>query len=270
LVFVSTTNITVPGCVPGKNGAPNTPGAPVEAAVQATSQGSQYNVGPSNLSLPGLNSNKITASSSAAFAGGTTKQITYVTQTDLNTAKEEMAKTIETELVAEANKKAGSDVRLLDKAYKITQVSATANPDVNGEGANFNLTIKAKIDAIVFKEEDLTKLATTVLGDQIGSGKEIVDKSSLTSAAEFVEGDFTAGTMKVKVSGEAFVATKLDQKQIKIEIAGLPNDKAIAYLKGIDGVMDATIVKQFPAFLKRIPRVKSHIYLNVTLDKSGN
>jgi hypothetical protein len=272
LVFKTNTNVTVPG-FKTVNGAKQ-PGT-ASVSVTADAPGEKYNLGAGNtFSIPGLTGTPSAAviggGNGAAFSGGSTRQITYVTQTDVNTAKEEMAKTVETELVAEANKKAGTDVRLLDKAYKITQISATAAPDVSGEGEKFTLTVKAKIDAIVFKEEDLTKLATAVLGDQIGSGKEIVDKTSLTSAAEFVEGDFEKGTMKVKVSGEAFVATKLDQNKIKVEIAGVPNAKAIEYLKGIDGVTDAVITKQFPTFLKRIPRVKKHIYLNITLDKSGN
>lgn len=266
LVYLTTTNITVPKYT--KVGNVVTDGT-VDVAVSANAPGEQYNVNGGNMTIPGLGAPAadIYATSGAAFSGGTTKKITFVTQTDINSAKEEMAKQIETELVSEANKKAGTDVRLLDKGYKITQISATPNPGLNDEAEKFTLTVKAKIDALVFREEDLTKLATAVLGDQIGSGKEIVDKSSLTSAAEFVEGDFDKGNMKVKVSGEAFVATKLDEKKIKVEIAGVPNAKGIDYLKGIDGVTDAQITRQFPSFLKRLPRIKSHIYINVSLNK---
>jgi hypothetical protein len=267
LVFLTNSNVTVPKYT--KVGAVITDGT-VDVAVTASAPGEQYNVAGGTMSIPGLGSSTadIYASSGANFSGGTTKKITYVTQTDVNTAKEDMAKQVETELVSEANKKAGTDVRLIDKAYKITQISATASPDVNGEGDKFTLTAKAKIDALVFTEADLTKLATAVLGDQIGSGKEIVDKSSLTSAAELESGDFDKGTMKVKISGEAYVAAKLAEDKIKTDISGEPNQKAIDYLKGLDGVSDAKITNQFPPFLKRLPRIKSHIYLKPVLDKT--
>ena len=264
LVFRANSNFTIPGFTqPGGVMKAGT----VDVAVTADAVGAEYNIGASHFTVPALGTSKVYGDSGSAMAGGTSRDVTYVTQTDVNTAKEDLAKSIETDLVNDATQKAGEGYRVLEKAYKVTQVSATSSPDVNGEGTNFTLTVKAKIDAITFKEEDLTKLATAVLGDQIGSGKEIVDASSLTSAAEFTEGDFDKGTIKVKVSGEAYVATKLDQNAVKTEIAGEPNNKALEYLNGIDGVSGAQITRQFPSFLKRLPRIKSHLYIKVELDK---
>ncbi len=267
LTFRSTVNVSVP--VSSYSGGVLQPGASIDVAVQADQNGDKYNIGATTFTIPGLTGDysKMSASSSAAFTGGTTKQINVVTQTDLNAAKEDAQKQIEQALLQKAIEISERNQRIVDKAYKIEVISANPTPAVGGEATEFELKVKAKITAIAFTEDDLTKLAETVLADEIGSGKEIVEKSSLTAAAEFVEGDFAKGTVKIRVSGEAFIATKIDDTVVKIEIAHEKNDAALDYLKSIDGVKDATIEKQFPSFYKRIPRINANITITKEIDK---
>lgn len=268
LVFVITgSNVNVDGAT--VDGGGNViPGSVSGVPVTANANGDQYNIGATNFTFADTTTYPLqSASSAAAFTGGTTKQINVVTQTDLNTAKEDAQKQIEQALLQKAIETSDRNQRIVDKAYKIEVISADPSPAVGGEGTQFDLKVKAKITALAFTEDDLTKLAESVLGDQIGSGKEIVEKSSLTAAAEFIEGDFTKGTVKIKVNGEAYIATKIDDNAVKIEIANEPDDTALNYLKSIDGVENATIEKQFPSFYKRIPRINANITITKEIDK---
>jgi hypothetical protein len=119
---------------------------------------------------------------------------------------------------------------------------------------------------LVFKEDDLSKLAESVLGDQIGAGKEIVEKESLVSSTAFTDADYEKGQMHASLSGEAYVATKLEQEKIKTELSGDSEAVAQKYLTEIDGVDEANI-KFFPGFYKRLPRLKNHIYIKTSLNK---
>jgi hypothetical protein len=120
---------------------------------------------------------------------------------------------------------------------------------------------------LVFKDDDLKKLAEGVLGDEIGSTKEIVEKESLTSSSEFTDADYDKGQMHARLTGEAYVATKLEQEKIKSRLTGDSENTALDYFKSVDGV-DEVSIKFFPGFYKRIPRIKSHIYIKTEVNKN--
>lgn len=268
LIFRTNTNITIPGASVDINGVLKS-GSISGVGVAADQPGDQYNISPSSFTFPGLEapySTLITASSSDKFSGGSTKEVTFVTQTDINTAKEDMKKQIETEAQKLVLEKTERDERYLEGAIKITEVSAESSIPANGEATEFELKAKSNAKALVFKDEDLKKLAETTLGDQIGSGKEIVDSESMTASAEFVEADFDKGTVTGRLAGEAYVATKIDQEKLKIDLTGESDAKAQEELTAIDGVVSVEI-KHFPSFYKRMPRLKNHIYIKTTISK---
>lgn len=263
LVFKTNTNVSIPGYT--KPGADIIPGT-ANVGVTANDVGDNYNVShPTHFTVPAANAD-IYADTTAAFTGGSSRDITYVLQADINKAKEEAQKSSESELKQAILTGVNDDERLLDEALKITQVSAVPSVAVNGEASEFTLTVKYNVKALVYKEEDLKSLAESSLAEQIGSTKEIVEKESLLSSVEFADADFEKGVMNARLAGEAFIATKLEEDKIKTDLTGDGNEKAVEYLKGIDGVDDVEI-KYFPGFMKRIPRVKSHIYIKIALSK---
>jgi hypothetical protein len=266
LVFRTNTNVTVPGFV--KVGLNVTDGT-VEVAATADQVGENYNIAANTtMSVPGLAgaAGDIYATNTGAFSGGSARDVQFVTQDDVNKAKDEVSKTGNGDFQRAIQDKVEDGERLLDNSIKINVTEATPSIAVNGEGAEFELKVKANVKAMVFKDEDLKKLAESVLGDQIGAGKEIVEKESLISATDFTDADYDKGVLHAKLSGEAYVATKLEQDKIKTELSGDGEATAMDYLKGIDGV-DEVEIKFFPSFYKRLPRIKNHIYLKTSLDK---
>jgi hypothetical protein len=267
LVFRTKTNVSVPGYT--KVGQVVTDGT-VNVAVEADQVGDSYNIAANSvLSIPGLvgsTTADIYGKNSTAFTGGSSKDVQFVTQTDLNSAKEDIKKQIEAEAKKLALEKTEREERYLEGAIKITDVSADPSVAVNGEASDFELKAKSSVSVLVFKDEDLKKLAEQTLGDQIGSGKEIVESESMTSAAEFVEVDFDKGKVSGRLAGEAYVATKIDQNKLKIELTGEADQSARGDVQAIDGVTSFEI-KHFPSFYKRMPRIKNHIYIKTTISK---
>lgn len=267
LIFRTSTNVTVPGFV--KVGLNVTDGT-ADVAATADAVGENYNVSANTtMSIPGLagGSGDIYATNAAAFSGGSSRDVQYVTQDDVNNAKESVTKNSQTEFQKAISDKIQSGERLLDNSGKITVAEAAPSVAVNGEASEFTLTVKANVKALVFKEDDLAKLAESVLGDQIGAGKEIVEKDSLISSTTFTDADYDKGQMHAALSGEAFVAAKIDQEKVKIQLSGDSETSAQSYLTGLDGV-DSTEIKFFPGFYKRLPRIKNHIYIKTSLNKT--
>lgn len=263
LIFRTQTNVTVPGYT--KPGADIIPGT-ATVSVTADKVGDQYNMThPTHFTIPAAEST-IYADTTAAFTGGTSKDVTYVTQTDINEAKAKAAKSVEAELKKLALEKTEREERLLDGAVKITQTSAEPSAKVGDEVSEFEMKSNSNVQAIVFLDENLRKLAENSLSQEIGDTKEIVEKEALLSSTEFVSADFKKGQMQARLSGEAYVATKLDEGKIKTELSGEAESGALTYLNGIDGI-DSAEIKFFPDFYKRIPRIGSHIYIKVSLSK---
>lgn len=265
LVFKSKTNVTVPK-YSNPFGGPETIGK-IDVSVEAESVGENYNIGASHFTIPAMNSSNVYGDSSAAMTGGTSRDVTYVTQTDVNTAKEEIKKVIESETKKIILEKTEREERWLEGALKITEISANPSVAVNGEATEFELKTKSNVKALVFKNDDLKKLAETTLGDQIGSGKEIVESEGLTSGAELVKADIDKNQIQARLSGEAYIAVKLDQNKMRVELSGLPESKTYEYLKGQEGITDVQIV-HFPSFYKRMPRIEKNIKFKITISKT--
>lgn len=268
LVYKSTTNVTVPGF---KSVGGTITNGTVNVNVEAENVGDQYNLAASTtFFIPGLTGatiSQIYGVNSAAFTGGTSRDVTYVTQADVNKAKDEIKKVIEQESKRIILEKTERDERWLEGAMKITEVSAEPSVAVNGEATEFELKAKSTVLALVFKDDDLKKIAESTLGDQIGSGKEIVESENLTSAAEFVSADFDKNQIMGRLSGEAYIATKLDENKMRIDLSGEPEVSSLEYLNNVDGV-ESVEVKHFPVFYKRMPRIESHIYFKTTISKT--
>lgn len=264
LIFKTNSNATIPGSYLDKGLIVSTS---VDVTVTADQVGEAYNIAEAkSLSVPAIGNSKVYAKSKSAFTGGSSRDVIFVTQADVNKAKEEIAKKAQEELRSAIAQKIKDNQRLLEEAVKIEEISVEPSVAVNGEAKEFDLVGKYRGTAVTFSENDLKKLAETVLGDKIGSTKEIVETDTLINTTSFVEADYEKGILSARLSGEAFIAPRLDQEKIKVDLSGENEAKARAYLSEIEGIESAEI-KFFPAFYKRMPRLKDHIYLKMEITK---
>jgi hypothetical protein len=266
LVFVLNSNVKVPGYV-DLGGGNKIPGKLEGVSVTASAVGDKYNLANNSNLVVSKFGSLFYASAESAFSGGSSKTVQFVTQADINKAKEAIGEGAEEELRSAIAQKIDDGQRLLEEAVKWEQISAEPSKKVNEEADEFELKAKYKARAITFNEDDLLRLAESVLSDKIGSTKEIVEKGSLISTTKFLEADFDKGTMSASLSGEAYIAKRLDEDKIKIDLTGEKEASARSYLEGIEGIEDVQ-VRYFPSFYKRMPRLKNHIYLKSEISKS--
>lgn len=268
LIFVVGSNITVAGYT--DTGGNKTPGKVEGVIVTANDIGENYNVNANTtFSVPKVGNSLFYAMSTSSFAGGSSRDITFVTQADINSAKEEIASSAKTEIQGAIAQEIEDGETLVENALELKELSVTPSVAVNGEASEFQITAKYSAKAITIKDEDLKKLAEKVLADQIGSQKEIVEGESLVSSTEFIDADFEKGIMNARISGEAFIATKIDQDKLKTELSAEKDSRALEIINELGGVEEAT-VKYFPSFYKRVPRIKSHIYIKTEILKSDS
>lgn len=241
--------------------------APVEVTVDAKNPGEAYNgfsgdFVPANGAVSGL-----LLHSTAGMTGGTTKQVTVVSQGDVNSAKDALAKEVGDAVTAEFNTKS-SELKIVDDTKKSEIVSSSASPDVNGEATEFTMTVKVTTKAIGFNVNDVSSIISAEVTRQLGFTKSIIDDGSKSAEITVDSSDIATGKITGTIKANAYVSTKLDDKNIKIELAGLNDSKAKNYLQGLDGV-DSVVLEYWPTFIKSFPRLKNHIYLTISVADSA-
>lgn len=243
----------------------------VNITVEAAEPGEKYNGFGNNqdftLTGGGL-STKIIIVSDGSMSGGTTREISFVTQGDINSAKSSLQNEATDEANNEFNKQA-SELKVIDETKKEEVLSAEATPAVNQEASDFNLAIKVKVSALAYKADDLSNLIKSEVERQLGFSKKVVDDGANEAKVAVENIDKEKVTIDGTIATDAYVSAKFDPEEIKGELVGQNAIKAENYLKGIEGV-DETKFDFFPSFLKIFPRIKNNIKLNIEIAGKEN
>ena len=209
----------------------------------------------------------ISGTCNSGMAGGTTKQVTIVTQGDFDSTKEALIKTATEEATTDFNAKA-KDLKLIESTKKTETISVTSSPDVGAEGESFTVIVKISVRALAISNNDLSALIKYEVKRQLGGTKEIIDDGSGVVNLAVDAANLDEGTLSGTITTTAFVAPKLDKEKIQINLEGLNNSQAKSYLLDLDGVGTVEL-EYFPSFIKSFPRLKNHIYVNVKVSDSS-
>jgi len=242
----------------------------VNVPVEAVEAGEKYNGFGSNqafttvaISIP----DTITIICKDGMAGGTTKEVSVVSQGDINTAKDALAKEASDAAMVEFTTKS-SEIKVIDETKKSEVTSSSASPDVNGEATEFTMTVKVTIKALGFNMNDISQIISAEVERQLGFAKSIIDDGSKSAEIALDASDLATGKISGTIKTTAYVSTKLDEKAIKVELSGLNNSKATNYLTGIDGV-ESVNLEYWPTFIRSFPRLQNHIFLDVQVSDSS-
>ncbi len=268
LTYKTKTNVTVPGYT--KIGVDITDGT-ASVGVVAEEIGEKYNVNGGMMTIPALLVSGVTSADiyadGGAFTGGSARDITYVTASDISEAQEALTTIVEDEIKAKIEEGLAENEILLDKAIKYTEVSAKSSIASGVESETFQMTVKLTGTALIVTEDSLKRLAEDVLQGSIGSEREIVEADSLITSTNLTELKLNEGIFEATLAGEAYIATKIDEETIKNSINGETEAATYEYLNNLEGV-DEVQIKSFPGFYKRVPRINSHIYLKTEISKT--
>lgn len=260
LIFKTKEQVTVPGAtVAGGSLIAGT----INVSVEAENPGAQYNIQGSHFSIPAFSGTPkdglIYGDSAQAMSGGESKEVTIVTQSDFNQAKESYSKDAKEDARKALKDKLKKDYSLPEESTEIAIESVTSNPKVGDEATDFTITVKINAKGIAFKENDFKAAYKAKVQDEAGTSREVVedgfDKKKTTYKA-----DLKGGTIAIAVSSKVYLGDSLDKKRVFAEISGQTEKKSLEYLTKLENVEEANI-KFSPSFLKRIPRLEKHVII---------
>lgn len=263
--YVTNNTVTVPKgtC---KSTSSCTPGSTM-VGVTAAASGPAYNGAVGDMTSSAFG-DFLSATLTSPTAGGTTKEVTVISQEDVDKAAEQL-KTADANVVREELKKQFTSAEIaISEAFVVEPGNPSVSPAVGQESATAKLSLETTYTIVGFKRTDLVQVYTAFINSEINSKKnqkiyETGDKT--TKFSEFVKSE---GGYTIRATATAQVGPNIDQEKLKEDIAGLREGDVREKINSIDGVEDVDV--KFPYFwVNTIPNDSKKIHITFTM-ANGN
>ncbi len=244
---------TVPGA---KLQGGNIVAGKVTAAITATANGDSYNLGTTTFTVVGYN-DKVTASGSTS--GGTSKTVTIVSQSDVDSAKQQA-------IDAAAN---GSKDELLDKAtdkdvvfddtFATTTDSVSSSVAVGSEAESGTVTVKVTYSVAEAKKETMDKLLDSLANDAMPDGNQQLYQNGSDSAKYSLLRAVSDNRYRMNVAADAYYGKRIDKSQIAKDTAGKAKKDVTAAVQKNNPSVTGTQIESTPSLMPNMPALSSHI-----------
>lgn len=241
--------------VPGKKG--DTPGT-VEVAVTADSYGANYNIDPTDFTIPGFKGSDkykgFYAKGKEKFSGGASGDMSIVSDSDLNSAKDELSLTLDKKIkdLLKKEKKDG----LFNIEDSIQVVFENNEKDIKS-GSTSNFTIKATGYMIQADKNSLARNIIAMDKDYHNENVRIDDISKLHFSIKDSTHLDKDNQVEVLVEGNTNVIWEINREDLAKKLLGRNSNDFRSILKDEDAIDKAT-----PEF--------SSVWLSTFPDKLSN
>ncbi len=262
-VFRIEQNIIVPGAKieEGKIVASS-----IEMEVVADQPGTNYNIEPTNFTIPGFKGTAkyagFYAQSKEGMTGGYTGKVSVVSAKDLEEAEENLTEELKNEVKQTLQSQIPTDLKLIEGGLKekITEISTV---DEGTETDNFNIEMSALVQALFFQEEDLKTLIDLNLISQVEENKTPLSESQQIDYGEIII-DWVDGEATFNLHIEEEVVWQIDVVALKKDLAGQSEIEVRKYLANQPEIEKAKVTF-WPFWVKKIPVQEKKIEIEISL-----
>ena len=218
--------------------------------IEASEKGENYNIEAAssgwstNLGMP--SNTKITSS---AISGGTTKNVTVVSEDDIKDAESNLDMGIESEARDSLAEEFGDEYILISGSFKADDGKITTSPakgEEVGKDVTPQITKELTYTIYAISRDDVERYVTKIIGEGIGDDTQKIHDSGASAA--FVESfkqsdDKKSYTGKLKTTVQ--IGPNVTEQSVADRILGKRMGEVQAMLKSINGV---TEVKTTPSY----------------------
>jgi len=262
-VFRIKENIVVPGAkIEQAKIVPST----IEIEVVADQPGADYNIEPTNFTVPGFKGTAkyvgFYAKSENPMTDGYTGKVKVVSAEDLEKAKEILIEELKNEVKQTLQEQIPTDLKLVEQGSKeeITEISMVEEGD---EMDNFNLEMKVVVRALLFQEEDLKTLVDLNLISQVEENKAPLSESQQIDYGDVVI-DWAKGEVIFNLHIEEEVVWQIDIAALKKDLVGQSEIEVRKYLASQPEIEKAKVTF-WPFWVKRIPIQEKKIEIEIEM-----
>lgn len=253
-------SVTVPGMKDGQPGK-------IEAKVIADEPGASFNIDISKFTIEGFKGGpkyeKFEVVSKDKMEGGLdnvdNQKVKVVTQNDIEQARGKVMDSFNGALEEKIKEKIGSGKTFLFDSIEKEITESFASENAGAIADQFSFTLKQKIRAITFLEEDARNLAIKALEKETPDGNEL-NKTSINLRYEKGNADFEKKEMKFEMATSAQSWPKINQNEIKAGVAGKSEEEIKEFLQKYKNIKKAEIERS-PAWLSFLPITEEKVII---------
>lgn len=237
--FTSNESVTVPGATVCPDVAAICPG---EATVNITAAeiGAEYNVGPQAYSTDA----DVSASSDEATSGGSKREITIVSQSDVDKAREQLEAQDDDEARAQLKETFSEDAIVIDESFRARATEPKSSPAVGEEASNASLKATTIYTLVAIKRDDLRALYDTYVNEQLEGNPDRKIYASGDQKARFTQfqyGDGDDGEYTARTQAVASVGPNIDTDALAESLVGKRAGEIQAQVEDIQGVENVDV-----------------------------
>jgi len=252
LKFVTLKQASVSGAL-----SPSSPGTAL-IDVEAYGIGSEYNIAKGEvLKVSNYPKAEVDATTEGDFSGGSSRQISAVSESDRKTLFEELSDELKTEAKDKMIREIPSEKILLDPTLSYVVDEEDYSNKVGDEATSVKLFLKLKFSAKYMDKSLLDKEARNTLSQKLASGYVLRD-DQLTF--EFAK---EASNESLTINVSANLLPDVDTNEIKRKIAGKYPKVVENYLQTISGYLNSEI--RMSSLLKGKFAVLPHLTKNIDI-----
>ena len=236
----------------------------ITASITAKIIGKEHNL-PSGtkFSVGTFDRSSVEAKNDTAFTGGSKKEVTVVSQKDVDRLLAELPKSLQPKAQDEIKSKVSSDRELLIGFFKTTIVDKELSKKVSEEAASVNLKATISFEGFSYKKDDAKQLFAEILKQNDSSMTLSGDSISYSAKSSKQEKN---GDTKIEMSIKGGLVPKIDQEKLTAQLTGKSFDDAIGQIIDMPQIADAKISLSppIPFLPKNLPRMAKNIHVVIT------
>lgn len=235
--------------------------------VVAQNPGDQYNIsGGRTFTVSGYNN--ISGTDSSAMSGGTNKEVTVVSDQDIETAKQKLADKSKSVALSELKKQLESaNLFSLSETFAGDAPSITPAPAVGNEAAEVTVTSITTYRMLGVKRDDLKTLVVNSAKSQIDAKKQSIENDGLAKAIFRVTDKKSPTEQSLSVQSTVSTGAEVDQDALKKELAGKKKGEVQQIIGNRPGVKEVE-VDYSPFWVYKTPKNPKKI--TFVFEQTGN
>ena len=247
---------------------PNT-GQPIyksaSVKVTATEPGESYNIAPSSFSLNGALADT-PVESTAAFSGGLTKQVTVLSQDDVDKVMAELKNQVQGEATAELKTKAAAQTLLDGSTWQVVKTE-TVDKKVGDQTDTATAIYSIEQSVIVFDPRAVEEKVRGLLAKDLTEQEELVIPETEPFQQVFNDHSADKTVMNFDVAAKGFIVTKINKTDVSKAVAHQPVDSVTQILADKFSATDAKVELTPGWWLKRLPLLSQAIKVEYGFDQ---
>lgn len=246
--------------------SPSSPGtATVE--VEAQDIGAEYNLAKDEtFKVSNYPRSDVDALAIVDFSGGSSEQISAVSQEDLDSLLEELEEELNKNSQKDLEGKINSEELLINESIILNTKSQDFSAKEGDEASTLKLSLSVDVNALAVNKEDLFKLIEEMLKDEVPDGY-VLRQGQVDFSFEVEDED--DGVYELSSTVKINLLPEIDIGKVAKDISGKYPPLAEKYLTGIPGYTRAQIrlKPRFPGRLGTLPHITKKIDVEVSAER---